>query len=76
VLAHHRTQLPVSGVTYDLQREAIHTPEVQRSHYIFQERKKSVRKLQDMVMEGVRGGAAAGGRKRQRAEVGEELRES
>ena len=53
-----------------------HTPEVQRSHYIFQERKKSVRKLQDMVMEGVREGAAAGWRKRQRVEVGEKLGES
>jgi integrase len=38
-----------------------HTPEVQKSHYIFQQRKKSVRKLQDIIMEGVRG-------KRQRVE--------
>jgi integrase len=52
-----------------------HTPEVQRSHYIFQERKKSVRKLQDMVMEGVRGGAS-GGKKRQRAESKEVVREA
>jgi hypothetical protein len=34
-----------------------------------------VLKLQDMVMEGVRGGAA-GGRKRKRTEDGEKLRES
>jgi hypothetical protein len=39
-----------------------HTPEVQRSHYIFQERKKSVRKLQDMMMKGVRGGASGSGK--------------
>jgi integrase len=50
-----------------------HTPEVQRSHYIFQERKKSVRKLQDMVMQGVRAGTAAGGGKRQRSEDRERL---